>query len=85
MTREESQKGHLVITGNFNSKMVRFEIDGDKVLVRTPVSSRTLSGRMTAGSVVKFGPFQELELRGEAGVESPPWPQIAFALLSVFN
>lgn len=85
LTRQESQKGHLIITGNFNGKMARFEVDGDKVLVRTPVTSRNLTGRTDEGAVVKYGSLQELELRGEAGVENPPWPQIAFALLSVFN
>lgn len=85
LTRQESQKGHLVITGNFNGKMARFEVEGDKVLVRTAVTNRNLTGRTDEGAVVKYGPFQELELRGEAGIESPPWPQIAFALLSVFN
>lgn len=85
VTRSESEKGHLVISGQFLGMIQRFEIDQDKVLVRTQAKSHNLGGRVVSERGAKFGPFQELELRGVAGAENAPWPQIAFALISAFN
>ena len=84
MTREETRKGHIVITGQFIGKIARFEIDSEQVMVRTASVSKTLPGRIITPGGTAYGPLHELELRGEAGLENPPWPQFAFALLAAF-
>jgi hypothetical protein len=85
VSREASQQGRLVISGQFMGMIQRFEIDQDRVMVRTQVTNNTFGGRVVSERGAKYGPFQELELRGVAGDENPPWPQIAFALIAAFN
>lgn len=85
MTRESSRPGHTIITGQFQGRIYRFELSENQAIVRTPTTSLTFSGRVVGEKTVKFGPMQELELRGEAGAEAPPWPQVGFALMAAFN
>jgi len=85
VTRAESETGRLVISGQFLGMIQRFEIDQDRVLVRTQAKSQNLGGRVVSEQGAKYGPFKELELRGVAGAEKAPWPQIAFALIAAFN
>jgi hypothetical protein len=84
LTREDSKPGHVVITGQFQGRIYRFELDENQALVRTASTSLTFPGRIIGESVVKYGPMQNLELRGEAGLENAPWPQLGFALMAAF-
>jgi hypothetical protein len=84
LTREDSKPGHAIITGQFQGRIYRFELDENQALVRTATTSLTFPGRLIAENVVKYGPMQNLELRGEAGNENPPWPQLGFALMAAF-
>ena len=85
MTHEHTSDGKEIITGQFLGKLARFELDGEKVLIRTQGTSATLHGRVAGEQVVSYGALHELELRGEAGAPNPPWPQLAFALMAAFN
>ena len=85
LSREESQPGRTIITGQFQGRIYRFELTDDLAIVRTANSSLNFPGRLLGEQVVKYGSLQELELRGEAGKELPPWPQLAFALMAAFT
>jgi hypothetical protein len=85
LNREDSKPGSMIITGQFQGRIFRFEMDANQALVRTSAKSLTYPGRIVGDNVVKYGPMQNLELRGEAGKEAPPWPQIGFALLAAFQ
>jgi hypothetical protein len=84
-TREGSLADKLVITGQFNGRIYRFELDSTHVVIRSPTSSQTLVGRVVKEGITAYGPQGDLMLKGEAGSELPPWPQLAFALVSAFN
>lgn len=79
---EESggEKG-TVITGQWQGKTVRFEIGPEQALIRTGTFSTTL----TRSGPNTFGARGELELKGEAGLPEPPWPQMGLALLAAFT
>lgn len=81
MTRE-LQDGRSIITGQFNGRIVRFEFDDERALLRTPFSAYTISGRFLREGATVYGADGMLQLKGEAGLDVPPWPQIAFALLA---
>jgi hypothetical protein len=85
LNREDSKPGSLIITGQFQGRIFRFEMNATQVLVRTSATSLTYPGRVVGENVVKYGPMQNLELRGEASKEVPPWPQIGFALMAAFQ
>jgi hypothetical protein len=85
LNREDSKPGSLIVTGQFQGRIFRFEMNATQVLVRTPTTSLTYPGRVVGENVVKYGPMQNLELRGEASIEAPPWPQIGFALMCAFQ
>jgi hypothetical protein len=85
MTREHTPDGKEIITGQFLGKIARFEFDGERAIIRTQRASVTLLGRVVGEQVVSYGSLHELELRGEAGGTTPPWPQMAFALMAAFN
>jgi len=85
LNKEDSKPGSLIITGQFQGRIFRFEMNEAQVLVRTSATSVTYPGRVLADGVVKYGPQQNLELRGEASQENPPWPQIGFALMAAFQ
>ena len=85
MTREKSEGNKLVITGQFQSRMFRFELDDKQAMIRAPNASVTLPGREVTPTQTTYGPLGNLQLRGEAGSENPPWPQIAFAFVAMMN
>jgi hypothetical protein len=85
LNREDSKPGSLIVTGQFQGRIFRFEMNATQVLVRTSATSLTYPGRVVGENVVKYGPMQNLELRGEASKEAPPWPQIGFALMCAFQ
>jgi hypothetical protein len=69
-----------VITGQFQGKIVRFEIGPETALIRTPAHSVTL----TRSSPNTFGGRGELEFKGDAALAEPPWPQFALAMMAAF-
>ena len=79
---EESggEKG-TIITGQWQGKIVRFELDAHRALIRTPKFNATLN----RSSPNTFGARGELQLKGEAALAEPPWPQFALALLAAFT
>jgi hypothetical protein len=84
INREESRPGKTIITAQFKGLLYRFELQGERALVRTPTVSLSYGGRVLGDNVARYGPMGEFELTGEASKENPPWPQIAFALLAAF-
>lgn len=84
LTRSDSTKDKLVITGQFEGRIYRFELDANQALVRTPNTSITYPGRVISERQTSYGPGGDLVLIGEAGAESPPWPQFAFAMMAAF-
>jgi hypothetical protein len=85
MDKLESTPDKLIVTGQFRGKIYRFELSNEQALIRTPKVSLTLKGRQVEGETTSYGPLKELTLKGDAGLTTPPWPQIAFALLSAFQ
>ena len=79
---EESggEKG-TIITGQWQGNIVRFEFGPDQALIRTSKFNAT----MARSSPTTFGPRGELQLKGEAALAEPPWPQFALALLAAFT
>jgi hypothetical protein len=85
LSRESSEPGRLVMTGQSMGKMYRFEIDENQALIRGPSTSATSVGRTIGDAATVWGTRGEFQMRGEAGQEIPPWPQIAFALVGLFD
>lgn len=85
LTREESSPGRLVITGQFRGRIYRFEFEEGIARIRGSRESLDFKTRAPIENGVAYGPMKSLQLRGEAAAESPPWPQLAFALLAMFN
>jgi hypothetical protein len=85
LTREKSEGNKTVITGQFQGRIYRFELDEEKAMIRAPNNSFTLPGRKVGPKETTYGPDGNLQLRGEAGAENPPWPQIGFALMAMMN
>jgi hypothetical protein len=85
MTREMSEGKRTVITGQFQGRIYRFEFDDKEAMIRGPAQSMTYPGRQVAADQTTYGPMGNLMMRGEAGGEDPPWPQIAFALMSLMH
>ena len=85
LTREMSEGNKLVITGQFQGRIFRFEFDDKRALIRAPNQSVTLDGRQVGPQQTAYGPQGNLQLRGEAGGDNPPWPQLAFALIAMMN
>lgn len=85
MARDQAEQGKLIITGQYLGRIFRFEVLNDRVVVRTPSNSLTLPGRIVSERGAAYGVMQELQLRGEAGVENQPWPQFGLALMAAFN
>lgn len=71
---------HRVITAQLNNRIHRFEVYPDRVLVRGPSRSFTLSHR----GDWTFGPGSELKFEGEAQSMQPPMPQFGIAMLATF-
>lgn len=76
------ENGKIVITGQVEGRIVRYELDDQRALIRTPAGSITLDGRVVGDGITTYGPRGELQLKGDAGKDVPPWPQFAFALLA---
>lgn len=70
-----------VITGQFQGSILRFEIGPEEARIRTPNHSMTLA----RSSPNTFGPRGEFELKGDAALPEPPWPQFALAMLAAFT
>ncbi len=85
LTREESDSHKTVITGQFQGRIYRFEFDAHRALLRGPNVAFTLDGREVSPTQTTYGPQGNLQLRGEAGSEDAPWPQMAFALMAMMN
>jgi hypothetical protein len=85
LTREMSEGKKLIITGQFQGRIYRFELDHEQALIRGPSQSMTFPGRQVAGKQTTYGPMGNLMLRGQAGVDDPPWPQIGFALMAMMH
>lgn len=85
LTREESDGNKTVITGQFQGRIYRFEFDAHRALLRGPNMAFTLDGREVSPTQTTYGPQGNLQLRGEAGGEDAPWPQMAFALMAMMN
>ncbi len=85
LTRDTSQPGKFVITGQFQGRIYRFELDDQQAMIRAPSKSLTLPGRLVGENQTSYGAQANLQLRGEAGAENPPWPQIAFALVAMMH
>jgi len=82
VTREMSEGRHIVITGQFEGKIYRFEMDEHHAIIRAPNNvSLNFDGMNVEGKTVRYGPMGNFELRGAAGDANPPWPQLAFALM----
>lgn len=80
LVREDTADGYI-ITGQWQGGIVRYEVLADRLLIRTTRQSFTLA-RTDATS---FGPNREFTMTGEASGAQVAWPQIGFALLSMFN
>lgn len=85
LTREESSAGKLIITGQFKGKIYRFEFDEKLARIRTPSTSLDFQTRSPVEGGLAYGPMRPFVLKGQAAAENPPWPQIAFALLAMFD
>jgi hypothetical protein len=85
VSREESRPGHAVYTGTVQGFMYRFELDSDRALVRTPNFNQNFDGRTLSEKQATYGSAYSLQLRGDASLENPPWPQLALALIAAFN
>jgi hypothetical protein len=85
LTREESSPGRIVITGQFRGRMYRFELEQDIARIRAPVQSLDFKTRWPIDNGIAYGPMKSLALKGEAAAENPPWPQLAFALIAMFD
>jgi hypothetical protein len=78
LTQEKKPDG-VIITGQYQGRILRFEVDSQKFVARTPNRSFTLTknGEGTYGSGA-------LKLTGDAALPNPPWPQFALALVGAF-
>ncbi len=85
LSRADSKPGYVVITGQFQGKMLRFEFDETGAKIRTPKFSNSYQGRFLKDGAMNYGLGGELSLRGDAGGSTPPWPQLGLALLAAFE
>lgn len=85
LTREKSEGNRQVITGQFQGRIYRFELDEHRVILRAPNVAFTLDGRQVGPKQTTYGPRGDLQLMGDAAGDDPPWPQIGFALMAMMN
>lgn len=85
LNREISDPGHTVITGQFQGRIYRFEVDDQKAMIRAPSASRTWGGKNKTPNGTTYGPEGDLQLKGEAGDDSPPWPQLGLAFICAMH
>ncbi len=81
----ELEGAKTIIIGQFQGKIYRFELDDKQALIRGPTQSMTYPGRQVTPQQTTYGQLGNLQLRGEAGSENPPWPQIGFALMAMMH
>jgi hypothetical protein len=81
LTLEDDGAGVMKIIGQWHGRTVRYELAADHIAIRSHSHSFDLSRDALSAS----GREGELKLKGQAGEPHPPWPQIGFALLAVFN
>ncbi len=77
--RVQEHSAGVVITGQWFGQLVRYEVDNDQVMVRTPNRSYTL-GRTGNGL---YGPEGQFRLEGQAALTNPPEPAFALAMLAI--
>lgn len=69
-----------IITGQYQGRILRFEVGAEQLLIRTPSISTTLprtgDGMYGRDGVVRFF--------GQAADADPPWPQFGLALAAAF-
>ncbi len=85
MTRERSESGKHILTGQFHGHIYRFEIDSNQALLRGTKLSVTLPGRQVNSAGTTYGSLGELQLIGEAGSDMPPWPQLGFVVAAILE
>lgn len=84
LTRKVTAEG-VVILGQVQGQILRFELGPDRVRVRTPQWSFDFDGRAAAEGGMAWGPRQDLVLTGEAAdPATAPWPQLGLALAAAF-
>jgi hypothetical protein len=81
LTLESQDDQNTVIVGQFQGRIVRFELHPDVVDIRTESQSYTFH-KLSDGV---YGPKGQFVLKGDANKTPHPWPQIAFALLAAFD
>ena len=74
---DQSDANKLVITGQANNRIFRFEVSADQLLVRTDSTSFT-SPRTGPGE------YGVVTFHGDAAKPNPPEPQFAFTLIGAF-
>ncbi len=77
---DDDSKGWRV-TGQWHGRMVRYALTPELVAIH----SRRFSFDLKREGASAFDRQGELKLKGLAGEAHPPWPQMAFALLALFN
>lgn len=80
MSLEQQEGGAVEISAQQEGRILRFELDAQKLVVRTPSFSTTL-GNNGDGT---FGRDGVVKLTGDAMKATPPWPQFALALVGAF-
>ena len=85
LTKQMSDDNKLVITGQFQGRIYRFEFDDKRAIFRAPNNAFTLDGRTPGEKMTTYGPRGDLQMKGEAAHDTLPWPQIGFALMAMMN
>ncbi len=70
----------IVITGQYQGRILRFEVGPEQLLIRTPSMSATLP-KVGEG---QYGQGGAVRLTGQAADPNPPWPQFGLALAAAF-
>jgi hypothetical protein len=81
LTLESQDDQNTVIVGQFQGRILRFELHPDVVQVRTDTQSYTFH---KSGDGV-YGPKGEFVLKGDAKKTPHLWPQMALTLLAAFD
>jgi len=80
MSLEEQEGGAVEISAQQEGRILRFEFDAEKLVIRTPSFSTTLANNGDG----TFGTGGTVKLMGDAVKEKRPWPQFALALVGTF-
>ncbi len=70
-----------LVTGQWQGESIRFELDQAQIRVRAGAESFTLG----AHGPGHYGAAGELALSGDAAQATPPFPQLAFAMIGAFS